>query len=227
MFRFLEGDLGCISGCILGFRGVLYFVWGTYAHKSCLLSRRQIAGSCKCGFVMLIIWAYCENRQNVSPPKISAIWFFFGGGGVLVFLPFPSSFPFVQCSNYICFWTFPVQSPQGMSKYIRKCRMTLKLAGPVIWRSLSQGGKMDAQKNLVGISGPKKIFSPPPQIPRRHPPGPSPSPSPERPPPSWHFSIKIGTPPPPPAVIALPLPLPQAEKIKNIRNWDSFKNPCP
>ena len=26
----LEGDLGCISGCILGFRGVLYFVWGTY-----------------------------------------------------------------------------------------------------------------------------------------------------------------------------------------------------
>ena len=26
----LEGDLGCISGCISGFRGVLYFVWGTY-----------------------------------------------------------------------------------------------------------------------------------------------------------------------------------------------------
>ena len=26
----LEGDLGCISGCILGFGGVLYFVWGTY-----------------------------------------------------------------------------------------------------------------------------------------------------------------------------------------------------
>ena len=29
----LEGDLGCISGCILGFRGVLYFVWGTYDHN--------------------------------------------------------------------------------------------------------------------------------------------------------------------------------------------------
>ena len=29
----LEGDLGCISGCILGFGGVLYFVWGTYDRK--------------------------------------------------------------------------------------------------------------------------------------------------------------------------------------------------
>ena len=29
----LEGDLGCISGCILGLRGVLYFVWGTYDHN--------------------------------------------------------------------------------------------------------------------------------------------------------------------------------------------------
>ena len=30
----LEGDLGCISGCILGFGGVLYFVWGTYDRSS-------------------------------------------------------------------------------------------------------------------------------------------------------------------------------------------------
>ena len=30
VFRFLEGDLGCI----LGFGGVLYFVWGTYDHKA-------------------------------------------------------------------------------------------------------------------------------------------------------------------------------------------------
>ena len=29
----LEEDLGCISGCILGCGGVLYFVWGRNDHK--------------------------------------------------------------------------------------------------------------------------------------------------------------------------------------------------
>ena len=38
IFRFfcisvLEGDSRCISGCIWGFGGVLYFVWGTYDHN--------------------------------------------------------------------------------------------------------------------------------------------------------------------------------------------------
>ena len=51
---------------------------------------------------------------------------FFGGGGVLAFLFYPPLF--LSCArNYICFWRFPVQAPQGMFKTIRKLHITLKL----------------------------------------------------------------------------------------------------
>ena len=69
---------------------------------------------------------------------------------------------------------------------------------------------------LVAISTMKKIFSPPPppQILRRHPPGPAPLLSPGRPP-SWDFQSK---PNPPSWHLGLLLPLPRAAKIENIRN---------
>ena len=41
-------------------------------------------------------------------------------GGVLSFLFCPPPYSFLFHSNSICFWTFPAQSPQGISKTIRK-----------------------------------------------------------------------------------------------------------
>ena len=58
----------------------------------------------------------------------------------------------------------------------------------------------------------KKKNSPPPQIPRRHPPGPSHPPLFGRtPPPFLGFSIE-NRPPPPPCCPGLPLPLPRPKK---------------
>ena len=42
--------------------------------------------------------------------------FFWRGSGFPVFLPL---FLFLHHSAYLCFWTFPVQSPQGMSKNLK------------------------------------------------------------------------------------------------------------
>ena len=49
-----------------------------------------------------------------------------GCNGFPVFPPLS----FLHSSNYICIWTFFVQSPQGVSKNISKRHMTLKLVGP-------------------------------------------------------------------------------------------------
>ena len=46
----LEGDFGCISGCIVGFGGVLYLVWGTYDRKSWVF--------CRAGFIQRV----CKQR---------------------------------------------------------------------------------------------------------------------------------------------------------------------
>ena len=64
----------------------------------------------------------------------------------------------------------------------------------------------------------KKIFGPPPQIPRRHPPGPLHPPLFGRPPPPPEYSIKNRTPHPSLPLQTPPSPPPEQKKIENIRN---------
>ena len=61
----------------------------------------------------------------------------------------------------------------------------------------------------------KKKFAPPPQIPRKHPPGPSP-PRPTHPetPPLWDFPLKKNRPPTLPAPRTPPSPPPSRKKKK-------------
>ena len=110
-------------------------VQGRRAHKA---GRREPLDHCH---VSLCARSHCAPQ--VYPPcrwaadsaSVSSKTKGLGQKGLLppVVLPFP----FLHYSNYICFWTWPVQSPQGMSKTIRKRHMTLKLVGPqircVIW----------------------------------------------------------------------------------------------
>ena len=75
-----------------------------------------------------------DYLSNLCPPNDFAISLFWGGGGAVCVYGggsgcpvLSSSFPFLPYSKYICFRTFPVQSPQRISKNIRERHMTLKL----------------------------------------------------------------------------------------------------
>ena len=103
---------------------------------------------------------------SATSPEVLLLWnltvFFYG---------FPGSFP-----------DFPGSSPDFPGGF-----PDFPGGQPLFLGSLTPS--LDSQ-NLVGISAPKKIFSPPPpKIPHRHPPGPSPSLSWETPP-SWDLQSK-------------------------------------
>ena len=57
-------DLGCISGCILGFRGVLYFVWGTYDRNSGAPNLYNLSEK---------YWQYTSNLYRSTPPICNAV----------------------------------------------------------------------------------------------------------------------------------------------------------
>ena len=78
----LEGDLGCI----LGLGGVLYFVWGVYAHNQGF-------------FIFHFFYFFSESCWGVR----GAIWVF-----SVRFLHGASRSPLCLASHFPCFWKSPV-----------------------------------------------------------------------------------------------------------------------